>query len=51
MMPVVTAVFAPPFSRLAKEKKPDQRADRHQDKGPEHDKKIHPSWGYPAYGW
>jgi len=28
------AVFTPSFARLAKEKKPDQCADRHQQEGP-----------------
>ena len=44
-------VFTPPSSRLAKEKDPDQRADRHQQEGAGHDEKIHPGWCHPAYGW
>ena len=51
MMFMAMAVFAPPFARLAKEKKPDQRADRHQQEDADHDKKIHPSWCHPAYDW
>jgi hypothetical protein len=45
------AMFAPSSSRLAKEKDPDQRADRHQQEGAGHDEKIHPCWCHPAYGW
>ena len=45
------AVFAPSSPGLAKKKKPDQRADRYQQEGAGHDEKIHPSRGYPAYGW
>jgi hypothetical protein len=44
-------VFAPSPSRLAKEKDPDQHTDPHQGKGAGHDKKIHPFWCHPAYGW
>jgi hypothetical protein len=44
-------VFAPLPSRLAKEKDPDQHTDPHQGKGAGHDKKIHPFWCHPAYGW
>lgn len=50
-MLMAMAVFAPPFSGLAKEKDPDQRTDPHQCKGTHHDEKIHPSWCHPAYGW
>src|ERR1039457_1406343 len=50
-MLMVMAVFTPPSSRLAKKKKPDQLADRHQGKGADHDEKIRPGRRHPAHSW
>jgi len=48
---MVLVVFTPSSPLLAKESKPDQRANRHQQDGTGHDEKIHPFRGYPTYGW
>lgn len=48
---VMAVVFTPSSFFCAKEKKPDEYTDRHQQEGTGHDEKIHPCRGYPAYGW